>query len=170
MQSTKTRSRVVLALAVMALFEVPHLLYAQSASTPAFTAASIKRNDAVSANSSTSFFPGGRFSSRFNPLSRLIITAYRIKDYQLSGGPGWIYSERYDIDATAENNATRDEMRLMVQNLLAERFRLKIQRGKKDLPVYAVMSGNSIYVRNGSADSPAYMGSLRDTLRRCRRL
>jgi uncharacterized protein (TIGR03435 family) len=86
-------------------------LQGQSQTKPLFGAASIKRNDSVNANSSTSFTQGGRFSSRFNPLNRLIITAYRIKDYQLSGGPGWAYSERYDVDARAEGNPTRDEIR-----------------------------------------------------------
>jgi uncharacterized protein (TIGR03435 family) len=117
------------------------MLQGQSQTKPVFGVASIKRNDSVDTNSSTSFTQGGRFSSRFNPLSRFIVTAFRIKDYQLSGGPSWAYSERYDIDARAEGNPSRDEMRLMLQNLLADRFQLKIQRVKKELPVYTLVTG-----------------------------
>jgi uncharacterized protein (TIGR03435 family) len=129
-------------------------LCAQSQSAATFTA-SIKRNDSVNANSSTSFLPGGRFSSRFNPLSRLIITAYRIKDYQLSGGPGWVYAERYDIDAKAEDNPSRDQMRMMIQSLLKERFKLNLRRENKELSVYVLALGKGGIKFGKAADRPS---------------
>src|SRR5262245_48227028 len=81
------------------LVTIPPGLKAQSKASPTFDVASIKRNEAVNSDSSTSFLPGGRFLARFQTVSRLIINAYRIKDYQLSEGPSWTYSERYDIEA-----------------------------------------------------------------------
>lgn len=127
---------------------------AQSKTSPAFSVASIKRNASVNSNSSTSFLPGGRFSARFTTLSRLIINSYRIKDYQLSGGPDWAYSERYDVDAKSDDSLTRDEMRLMIQNLLSERFQLKIQRDTKELPVYALTQGKAGMKLQEAPDRP----------------
>jgi uncharacterized protein (TIGR03435 family) len=72
-------------------------------------------------------------------LDRLIINAYRIKDYQLSSGPGWIHSERYDIEAKAEGNPSHDQIRLLLQQLLVERFHLVIHHETKDIPVYALV-------------------------------
>jgi uncharacterized protein (TIGR03435 family) len=127
------------------LLTIPASTNAQSKPSLAFAASSIKPNDSVNSDSSTSFLPGGRFVAKFQTLSRLIINAYRLKDYQLSGGPAWTSSERYDIEAAAENDPNRDDMRVMLQNLLAERFQLRVRREEKDLPVYALSVG-----RNGT--------------------
>src|SRR5690606_31091993 len=45
--------------------------------------------------------------------------------YQLSGGPSWITSDRFTINAKAETNVPRDQLMLMVRHLLAERFQMK---------------------------------------------
>lgn len=60
-----------------------------------------------------------------------------LKDYQVSGGPAWITSDRFDIDAKAgDAGAGEPQMRLMLQTLLAERFQLKIRQETKEFPVY----------------------------------
>jgi uncharacterized protein (TIGR03435 family) len=57
----------------------------------------------------------------------------------ISGGPGWINSERYRIDAKADGPQSRDTMAgPMMQALLEDRFRLKLRRESKDVPVYAM--------------------------------
>lgn len=84
----------------------------------------------------------------------LIVEAWSLKDYQLYGAPGWmgggstlsdiVARERgvdfYDISAKAEGDAalTRDQARLVLQAVLADRFQLKVHRETKDLPVYAL--------------------------------
>ena len=55
-------------------------------------------------------------------LKFLLEWAYGILPSQHSGGPSWIENDRYDIVAKAEGNATDEQMKLMVQTLLAERF------------------------------------------------
>jgi uncharacterized protein (TIGR03435 family) len=56
---------------------------------------------------------------------------------RVQGGLGWIDDERYDIQAKAENpNATKEEIRVMLQTLLADRFKLATHRETKQLPVY----------------------------------
>jgi uncharacterized protein (TIGR03435 family) len=79
---------------------------------------------------------GGRFSVKGVPLNWLILLAYNIKDFQLSGGPAWTNSDRYDVDAKVEGSATTDQMRSMLQSLLADRFKLILRHEKKELPVY----------------------------------
>jgi len=77
----------------------------------------------------------------------VIATAYNVgfQSVRLTGGPGWIGSAEgvYDIDARASGGARSAEMRLMLQALLAERFKLKIRRETKDLPVYAITVAKS---------------------------
>src|SRR5579864_8373915 len=81
-------------------------------------------------------FPGGRFRASATTLKFLLEWAYGIQPQQHSGGPSWMGTDRYDVVAKAEGNATDDQQKLMVQTLLAERFALKVHREKKQLPVY----------------------------------
>jgi uncharacterized protein (TIGR03435 family) len=69
----------------------------------------------------------------------LITFAYNVKDFQLSGGPGWANSELYDIVAKGDGNATRPQLRLMLQALLKDRFKLALRRETKDVPIYELV-------------------------------
>jgi uncharacterized protein (TIGR03435 family) len=93
--------------------------------------------------------PGGKFVGSA-PLFVFVATAYDLpfQSDRLSGGPEWIRTERYDIEATPDQAAmpagisTKDrnqKVQLMLQTLLAERFKMVIRREVKDLPVYAVV-------------------------------
>lgn len=55
------------------------------------------------------------------------------------GGPGWVVTDRYDLDATMKENATVDESRAMVRWLLRERFKLTAHIEQRELPVYFLM-------------------------------
>ena len=83
--------------------------------------------------------PGGRINVSNMPLKEMIILAYRIQPYQISGGPSWIESARFDIEAKPESAVKQNEMQPMLQALLADRFQLKIRRETKELPVYALV-------------------------------
>jgi len=84
-----------------------------------------------------------RVDIRYMSLERLLITAYAIKGYQLSG-PDWMRSQRFDVQAKMPDGASRERLPEMLQSLLAERFKLAIHRESKDLPVYAlVLKGES---------------------------
>ena len=71
---------------------------------------------------------GGRFAVDF-PLSTYIAFAYKLslssdqRQAMLAHLPDWVATDRYAIEARAEGNPTKDQMRLMVQSLLAERFK-----------------------------------------------
>jgi uncharacterized protein (TIGR03435 family) len=75
--------------------------------------------------------------------------AYNVLDYQVTG-PAWMRSQRYDIAARAAGGAKDDQLRQMLQALLAERFKMEIHRESKVMPVYALVVG-----KNGSKLHPS---------------
>jgi len=87
-------------------------------------------------------------------VSWMIKLAFNVHAHQISGGPAWLDSERYDTAGKADipGQPNRDQMKLMVQKLLADRFQLKFHIEKKELPVYAMVvakSGPKITVSAG---------------------
>jgi uncharacterized protein (TIGR03435 family) len=87
--------------------------------------------------------PGGRFKASATTLKFLLEWAYGIQPSQHSGGPSWIDVDRYDIAAKAEGNPTDNQMKLMTQTLLADRFQLKVHHEKKVLTVYVISVGKT---------------------------
>jgi uncharacterized protein (TIGR03435 family) len=87
--------------------------------------------------------PGGRFRASAIDLKYLMEWAYSIQPSQHSGGPSWWGTDRYDIVAKAEGNATDEQQKLMLRTLLAERFGLKFHYEKKKLPVYVISVGKA---------------------------
>jgi uncharacterized protein (TIGR03435 family) len=83
------------------------------------------------------FHDGGRFTAT-GTLGMLIRTAYRLQESQLVGASGWMNDDRFDIDARAAADATPDEMRVMLRELLTERFALALHREGREMPVYAL--------------------------------
>jgi uncharacterized protein (TIGR03435 family) len=75
-------------------------------------------------------------------LKVLVINAYGVKDFQIVG-PDWLNDDgeatRFAIDATMPPDTTREQLRLMFQNLLADRFKLEIHRETRDLPKYSLI-------------------------------
>jgi uncharacterized protein (TIGR03435 family) len=69
-------------------------------------------------------------------LGMLVQYAYGVQPYQIFGGPQWVRSARFQIEAIAPGHPTRDQMFLMLQALLEERFQLKIHRDSRPLPLY----------------------------------
>jgi len=94
----------------------------------------------------------GGIQYRSVTLLDCIIAAYGLPRYQISGGPSWLGSDRYDITATSAA-APKAQLMLMLQTLLEDRFQLKIHRETKDLPVYALVVG-----RNGLKMKPGKDG------------
>jgi uncharacterized protein (TIGR03435 family) len=73
------------------------------------------------------------------PLRFIITFAYHIRDFQLSGVPGWAESERYEISAKAEGKPKPDQIRLMLQSLLEDRFKLKLHRRTEQRTAYLLL-------------------------------
>jgi uncharacterized protein (TIGR03435 family) len=138
-------------------------LGAQSAPPPAFEVASIK----PSAPPEVTQGPNGarvvmRRGAQSDPgratffgssLKDLVARAYSLKPYQV-GGPSWTDSERYDISAKIPDGVAQDQVPAMLQALLADRFKMKLHRETKDLPVYALIEGKGGNKLIKSEDSP----------------
>jgi uncharacterized protein (TIGR03435 family) len=77
------------------------------------------------------------------PVRLLMQNAYAVQSFQIVGGPAWIDSERYALEAKADGNASRAQIFLMLQSLLEDRFQLKIHRETRELPVYALVPARS---------------------------
>lgn len=81
--------------------------------------------------------PGGeRYIATHAPLRLFLTTVYRIKADQVTGGPGWIDTALFDMDARAARPSTMEELHAMLKDLLAERFQLRTHFETKERPVY----------------------------------
>jgi bla regulator protein BlaR1 len=97
---------------------------------------------------STLFTPTGtgRFTASAMTLRGLIAAAYGLRPDRVSGGPDWVATERFSIEAKAEEGAMRpgevsvrfEQLRAMLRALLEDRFGLKIHHESKELAVYAL--------------------------------
>jgi bla regulator protein blaR1 len=76
-------------------------------------------------------------------VNRLIQVAYGIESFQVAGGPAWVGSDLFDITAKPEAPAKPDQLNLMLQSLLAERFQLAIRRETREAPGYALVLSKS---------------------------
>ena len=86
--------------------------------------------------------PGGLFATSY-PLRWLIAHAYNIPlsdmSYRLIGGPDRLLEAKFTINARAPRNTSRDQVRLMLQSLLADRFKLRLHPETRERPVYALI-------------------------------
>jgi uncharacterized protein (TIGR03435 family) len=83
--------------------------------------------------------PAGVTALRQN-VRDLVEWAWDLREYQLLG-PDWINFDRYDVSTRTGAPATRDDLRAMMRALLAERFRLRLRRESRTMPVYALSPG-----------------------------
>ena len=111
-------------------------------SLPSFEVASIKPFDRTGqAGHGSIAVSGSRLTITGYTLSALILYAYDMRNYQISGGPSWIASDGYTIAAKAEGEVApaTAEIRKMLQSLLAERFGLKLHRETKEVRLYLLV-------------------------------
>jgi uncharacterized protein (TIGR03435 family) len=83
---------------------------------------------------------GRQFSTINTSVSDLITFAYGVQARQVTGGPPWLETDKFDITAKPDGDGQPNDRqwKTMVQKLLAERFQLKFHRDKKELSVYAL--------------------------------
>ncbi|HVW08528.1 MAG TPA: TIGR03435 family protein [Bryobacteraceae bacterium] len=114
--------------------------YACFAQQPrAFDVAAVKPN-ASGGNGVSMRTQHGHLTVENAPLFQIIQQAFLIKEFQLSGGPGWIMSERYNIDARMEKDDISDrDLWLSLQPLLTDRFHLKFHREPRTMPVFSLV-------------------------------
>jgi uncharacterized protein (TIGR03435 family) len=128
----------------MRLLTVPILVttlcFAQE--KPAFEVASIKANPGgPDSGFSEEIAPSGRFTGRNINVWTLIRGAYSLRDLQISGGPAWIKSRGFDIQAQPVQSSQpvpREQVFRMLQTLLEDRFQLKWHRESREGPAYGL--------------------------------
>ncbi len=130
------------------------LAAAQSNPPLAFDVASVKEQKGPEHSGAMNLLPDGSVHIKGLPLHLLVATAYDLpfQSPRLSGGPQWVRETPYDIEAKAPAGAIpagtsakerNTRIRLMLQALLAERFKMVVRRESKDIPVYAIVAGKN---------------------------
>ena len=80
----------------------------------------------------------GRFEYPYMTLKDILKIAYNVKSYQING-PAWLDTERFDITATMPPDSTKEQFRIMLQNLLSERFKMTVHKETKEMPMYSLI-------------------------------
>jgi uncharacterized protein (TIGR03435 family) len=128
------------AITIMGLTAVA--VFGQPASTSVtFENASIKPNGSGGGKGMV-VVESGALTGKNITVKQLILYGYDLQNYQILG-PHWIETEKFNVTAQAKNSATTDQVRLMVQTLLADRLRLKAHHVMKELPVYWLVVGKN---------------------------
>ena len=153
---------------------------AMLAAQPSFEVASIKPSDPDS-QLKIDFAAGGRLFVTHATLRFLIKIAYDISDDQITGGPGWISSTRFDVQGKPAiptpgdpQTMTKDQLlmfhgptRLRLQKLLADRFQLEIRKESKPMPIFALVvakGGPKMKPDSSPGDSELKTGNGRGVL------
>jgi uncharacterized protein (TIGR03435 family) len=96
----------------------------------------------------------GRINFENVGLGAVIGKAYDVKYYQISG-PAWFESERFNIIATVSPRTTLQQFRLMLQNLLADRFKLALHKETREMAIYSLgVAKNGPKLKKATPDPP----------------
>ncbi|MGD0345267.1 MAG: TIGR03435 family protein [Terracidiphilus sp.] len=106
---------------------------------PEFEAATIKPVKNPNPNRTHDRTEGRRFTAYSVTLRELIMMTYELDAQQITGGPAWVASDEYDVEAVAgEGVDIHEQGRAMMQKLLADRFQLQFHREQRTISVYAL--------------------------------
>lgn len=125
-------------LTIALLFALAAQAQQQPAARVEFEVVSVKPGDPADPSSSSRTTAGG-LQMRNTTLNNLVRGAYRLNEFQLEGGPKWVGSQRFNIDAKMPAGVAREQIPLMMQALLADRFKLVFHRETKMLPEYELV-------------------------------
>jgi uncharacterized protein (TIGR03435 family) len=142
---------------------------AQATPAPTFEVATVKLSDTKNPSPPSVSITPDRFEATGMTLKELIKIAYDMNygaEQQISGGPAWVASERFDLDAKEDEALSAEleklpedqqgvHIREMLRALLAERFRLQLHHESKELPVYELVPA-----KGGSKLMPAVAHAL----------
>jgi len=110
-----------------------------AARSPKYEVASIKPNTDSDYRFAFRIEPGGTLAATGITLQRLLMTAYNVQGFRIVGGPDWLTSKRWDLQAKPDAPASPGQVRPMLRALLEERFQLHSHSEKRNLPVYELV-------------------------------
>ncbi len=118
--------------------------YAQTGAEPAqYEVASIKPNTSDDVRLAFRIEPDGTVAATGITLKRLMMTAFNVQGFRIVGGPGWVASRRWDLQAKHDGAIAPDQIRQMLRTLLEDRFQLRSHSEVRKMPVYElVVDGN----------------------------
>ena len=135
---------------ILLMIAIPSVVGSSQSSKPplAFEVAAVKPEPPTGFGPSRSlvqFSPAG-FAARNVTLKSLLQVAFSIQDFQISGGPSWLDSEKFYIDGRVDDSRpSHADVLIMLQTLLTERFQLKFHHEAKEYSGYVLSVG-----RNGA--------------------
>jgi uncharacterized protein (TIGR03435 family) len=134
-----------------------------------FEVASVKPASAGAAPAGLFTYPGGRIIASQCTLDYLIMEAFNVEAFQVSGGPRWMHEDRYDIEAKppASSKSSKanplsfksppnEEQREMLQALLADRFQFRYHRENREGPVFLLLKSDKALRLQDARDKDAY--------------
>jgi uncharacterized protein (TIGR03435 family) len=124
---------------VVALVASGVVALAAQAPTPTFEVISITRNVSGTFPVGPEARAGGSFVATNATLERLVRFAYDLPAYLIAGGPDWVRTDRFNVEARAGRDASSGEIQRMLQAALANRFQLVIRREPRQIPVYTLL-------------------------------
>ena len=107
---------------------------------PAFDFADVHASPR-SADPESETFRSGRYEAHQINMVQLIASAYGVWPESILGGPSWLEADRFDVIARMPVSTSQDTTRLMLQTLLADRFKLAIRKDTKSMPAFALTIG-----------------------------
>jgi uncharacterized protein (TIGR03435 family) len=137
--------------------------------SPKYEVASIQPNTDDDIRFAFQIEPRGPLTATGITLKRLMMTAYNVQGFRIVGGPDWVGSRRWDVQAKPDRAVSAGEIRPMLRELLESRFRLRSHSEKRRLPVYELTvdrKGSKIHPIKDSeakADVRVGAGSIRLT-------
>ena len=153
----RTTSAAVLLCASIALGQQPNpkLTFEVASIKPAGPQSMVRLQGSVDGGPGTP--APGRIRFTDMPLRVLIMRAYEVQSFQVSG-PSWMDSQRFDVIAKVPDGASKEDAQIMLQNLLADRFKLKLHKESKEAPIYELVvakGGIKIKEATQTAAAPA---------------
>jgi bla regulator protein blaR1 len=122
------------------------VVIAQGPEPRQFEVASVKPNRSGQLAMNLRVEPGGRLIVQNLSLKDLVTVAYRVRDFQVIGGPSWMAVDRFDVTAKADHelppmrpDGAIGPLELMLQRLLAERFKFVASSETQDRPMFALV-------------------------------
>jgi uncharacterized protein (TIGR03435 family) len=127
---------------------------------PRFEVASIKPSPSAAGGTTVYNPTRERFAADSITTRTLIAFAWDVRVFQVSGGPGWLDSQRYDVVAKPDGDAAVERIRRMVRAFLAERFQLQVHHTSKEMPVFTleIAKGGSKLRAASPGDGPDIRG------------
>ena len=136
-------------------------VWAQSQTAPKqFDVATIKPSAVNDDRFAYRGLPGGALSATGVPMKMLMMEAYNVKAFQISGEPDWVNTARWDIEAKVEGvqgRLSQAQHGAMLRVLLEDRFQLKVRRETKEMPIYALVvekGGSKVTLHTGEPPPP----------------